>query len=60
MAYLPAFYLPLIALHLSLALRLAGDLLNLVPLRQWGSLLNGVTLLLFLGITGIALARRNS
>ncbi len=57
MAYLPAFYLPLIALHVSLAMRVIGDLFNIVALRQWGGLLNGVTLLLFLGIIGIALAR---
>jgi hypothetical protein len=57
MAYLPAFYLPLIALHQSLLLRLAGDFLNVVPLRQWGGLLNGVTLLLFLGITAAAMIK---
>ena len=57
MAYLPAFYLPLVALHLSLALRVISDLFNFVTLRQWGGLLNGVTLLLFLGITALGLAR---
>lgn len=57
MAYLPAFYLPLVFLHLSLLLRVVGDLLNILTLRQWGGLLNGVTLLLFLGIAGLALAR---
>lgn len=57
MAYLPAFYLPLIALHVSLLLRLVGDLTNNLPMRMWGSLMNGVTLLLFLGITVLALVR---
>jgi hypothetical protein len=57
MAYLPAFYGPLIVLHLSLLLRLAGDLFNVAPLRQWGGLLNGVALLLFLGFTATALAK---
>jgi hypothetical protein len=57
MAYLPVFYLPLVSLHLSLILRVVGDLFNVVPLRQWGGLLNGVTLLLFLGVTALALAR---
>lgn len=57
MAYLPAFYGPLIVLHLSLALRIAGDLLGVVPLRQWGGLLNGVALVLFLAFTALALAR---
>ena len=57
MAYLPAFYAPLIGLHFSLALRLAGDLLGLPLARQWGGLLNGAALVLFLGLTGIALVR---
>lgn len=57
MAYMPAFYIPLIALHLSLLLRLIGDLANNLLWRQWGSMLNGITLLLFLGITGLALIR---
>lgn len=55
MAYLPAFYLPLIFLQTSLLVRLAGDLFGSVTLRQWGGLLNGVTLLLFLGITATAM-----
>ncbi len=59
MAYLPAFYVPLIALHISLLLRVAGDLLNNLPLRQWGSLLNGVTLVLFLAITVTAMIKGN-
>ena len=57
MAYLPVFYGPLIVLHLSLLVRTAGDLFNVVPLRQWGGLLNGVALLLFLGLTALGLAR---
>ena len=57
MAYLPVFYGPLIVLHLSLLIRTAGDLFNVVPLRQWGGLLNGVALLLFLGLTALGLAR---
>lgn len=57
MAYLPAFYLPLITLHLSLALRVAGDLLALPLARQWGGLLNGVALVLFLVFTGTALVK---
>jgi hypothetical protein len=57
MAYLPAFYGPLIVLHVSLVLRVAGDLLNIVPLRQWAGLLNGVALLLFLAFTALALRR---
>ncbi len=56
MAYLPAFYVPLAFLQISLLLRLVGDLINNITLRQWGSLLNGVTLLLFLAVTALALA----
>lgn len=44
-------YLPLILLHASLLLRIAGDLLLLHPLRQWGGMLNGVTILVFLALT---------
>ena len=57
MAYLPAFYGPLVVLHVSLIFRIAGDLLNIAPLRQWAGLLNGVALLLFLGFTALALGR---
>lgn len=55
MAYLPASYVPLIVLHGSLALRVAGDLLGQPALRRWGGLLNGVALLLFLATTAAAL-----
>jgi hypothetical protein len=55
MAYLPAFYGPLIVLHGSLALRVAGDLFGQMALRRWGGLLNGVALLLFLATTIAAL-----
>jgi hypothetical protein len=41
------FYLPPILLHLSLIMRIAGDLLPQQTLRQWGGLLNAVSILLF-------------
>jgi uncharacterized protein involved in response to NO len=41
------FYLPPILLHISLIMRIAGDLLLQQTLRQWGGLLNGVAILLF-------------
>ena len=44
-------YLPLVLLHLSLLLRVAGDLLLLPAVRQWGGMLNAITLLLFFGLT---------
>ncbi len=53
--YRPTFYLPLLLLHLSLLLRLAGDLTLWLPGRRWGGLLNMVVLLLFLLNTAISL-----
>jgi len=50
----PAFYVHLVLLHLSLLLRVAGDMASLQTLRQWGGLLNEVAILLFLGMTGYA------
>ncbi|MCC7352870.1 MAG: hypothetical protein IT330_03860 [Anaerolineae bacterium] len=47
-AFRSAFYVHLALLHLSLLLRIAGDLASWVPGRQWGGLLNVVALLLFL------------
>ena len=47
--YNPIFYVALGLLHLSLILRVAGDLALIVPLRLWGGLLNGVAILVFLG-----------
>jgi hypothetical protein len=55
--FLPAFYVHLALLHLSLLLRIAGDLLPAHPLRQWGGLLNVAAVLLFLAMSGLA-ARR--
>jgi hypothetical protein len=56
-AFLRAAYLPLAVLHLSLALRLAGDLTGLGDVRRWGGLLNGAAILLFAAGTLLA-ARR--
>ncbi len=47
----PAFYRHLGLLHISLALRLAGNFANLYELRKWGGLLNEIAILLFLAIT---------
>lgn len=43
-----AFYAPLALLHLSLALRVLGDLAGLAGVRRWGGLLNAASLLAFL------------
>ena len=42
------FYLHAGLLHVSVLLRIAGDLLLLLPLQQWGGLLNAGAILLFL------------
>jgi len=48
MAFRPLVsYAPLVLLHLSLALRIAGDLTERSPLRMWGGLLNVAAVLLF-------------
>lgn len=49
--FYPAFYGHLILLHLSLILRVTGDLANLFTIRKWGGMLNEVAILLFLGMT---------
>lgn len=55
--YTPAFYLPLALLHLSLLLRVAGDLALWFPGRRWGGMLNAITVLLFMALTATAVAR---
>ena len=55
--YAPRLYSHLILLHITLALRVAGDLLFWQPGRLWGGLLNVLVLLLFLGNT-IASSRK--
>lgn len=45
--YSPLFYLPLVALHLSLLLRLVGNLGEVWALRQLAALFNGLSLALF-------------
>jgi hypothetical protein len=45
----PAFYSHLVLLHLSLVLRVVGDLAAWWPGRLGGGLLNAVAVLLFLG-----------
>jgi len=56
LGYTPYFYAPLVLLHGSLVLRIAGDLSLWMQLRQWGGLLNGIAVLTFLGIIAIAIA----
>ena len=42
------FYLHVGLLHLSLSLRIAGDVAQLLWLQRWGGLLNAAAILLFL------------
>ncbi|ARJ67282.1 hypothetical protein WV31_17220 [Magnetospirillum sp. ME-1] len=46
--YRPVFYLPLAVLHASLLLRVAGDLLDLHAVRQWGGMGNAAAIALFI------------
>ncbi len=48
MAYGPRYYIPLVLLHASLILRVAGDLAGWLPGREWGGLLNVFSIVLFL------------
>ena len=61
-AYRPAFYAHLVLLHLSLFVRVLGDLIGLADVRRWGGLLNEIAILLFLALTllSIVQAKRNS
>lgn len=51
LSFHPIFYLPLGLLHLSLALRLVGDLFDLSLSRQWGGLANAVAIIVFIAVT---------
>lgn len=53
--YHPSFYVGLILLHTSLLIRIAGDLGGWYGLRQWGGLLNEISILLFLAILVITI-----
>ncbi len=53
-AFRPTFYAHLLLLHLSLLLRVGGDLMGWWSGRQWGGLLNAAVLLLFLVSTASA------
>lgn len=50
-------YLPLVLLHASLVVRLAGDLAGLIDVRRWGGMLNAVAILLFLLLTAASVVR---
>jgi hypothetical protein len=54
--YRPIFYSHWALLHLSLILRVVGDVAGWFALRQWGGMLNVIAILLFLFNTGRAIA----
>jgi hypothetical protein len=54
MAYTRRFYSHLVLLHLSLILRVAGDLIPWYEARLWGGMLNVLVLLFFLANTALA------
>jgi hypothetical protein len=56
-AFHPLLYAQLALLHLSLLLRVGGDLFNSAAIRKWGGLFNGVALLLFLAGIAITILR---
>lgn len=55
--YHPVFYAPLLLLHASLALRLAGDASGRFEWLRWGALLSAVALLGFIANTAAAVLR---
>ncbi|MFO7633378.1 MAG: hypothetical protein R6W76_12600 [Caldilinea sp.] len=52
------FYIPLVLLHISLLLRVGGDLLGSWDARLWGGMLNVIVILAFLAITVTSLRPR--
>jgi hypothetical protein len=48
--YRPIFYLPLALLHLSLILRIGGELLGSGGARLWGGLINVLAVMFYLGL----------
>jgi hypothetical protein len=56
-AYTPVFYFPLTVLHLSLFLRLAGDLGGWSAGRLWGGLFNVLAVLVFFPLMFVTLWR---
>jgi hypothetical protein len=58
--YKPIFYLPLILLHLSLFLRITGDLLGFMVLRLWGGLFNVLVVILYFLMISPLMGRYNN
>jgi hypothetical protein len=56
--YRSVFYLPLVLLQSTLAVRIFADLTSNQPLRMWAGLFNVIAILLFLGIMLASVRRR--
>ncbi|MFN3331214.1 MAG: hypothetical protein ACK47M_01720 [Caldilinea sp.] len=54
------FYIPLLLLHISLLLRVGGDLFGWWDARLWGGMLNVITILAFLATTVTSLRPRTA
>ena len=52
-AWSRTFYVPLAALHATLALRVTADAALWLPARQWAGLLNAASILLFFATFGV-------
>lgn len=57
--YKSNFYIPLIVLHISLIIRIGGELLGSGEARLWGGLLNVLTVLMYVGIVVINRGKEN-
>jgi hypothetical protein len=55
--YHPVFFVPLVLLHASLALRLLGDVGGSFALKQWGALGSALALAAFIGVMANAVFR---
>jgi hypothetical protein len=55
--YHRAFYVHFLLLHLSLLIRLLGDLTTQPDIRRWGGFLNELAILLFLGMTVFSIVK---
>jgi hypothetical protein len=49
--FTPVMYVPLVALHVSLAIRLAGDATGSVTAWRWGGVLNEAVIVAFLAVS---------
>jgi hypothetical protein len=54
-AFSPRFYVHVVLLHVTLTLRVIGDLAGVLPARHWGGMLNAATVLVFIASTAAGL-----